>query len=316
MIKRLLFAAKKHAVALVLFALSLFVIVPLWMMVTGSFMSGGELLDNLGPVLYDAGGLVGWPVLPRYPTLQPMVELLLDSPEFFVMFWNTCYLVFPILAGQMLIAVPAAWAFARYSFRGKKLLFTLYIVLMLMPFQVTMVSSFLVLDKLSLLNTRAAVILPAIFSTFPVFIMVKFFASIPKTLIEAAELDGGERVASVPAHRASDGHPGDHVGARAGFFGVLERHRAAADVFAGQGALAAVAVLAGHRRGEGGRFAHRLARDDGACAAYFLIGTKTPRTGVSALRGSRSRFMMELVKRIRETIADGRRQTRPEPRRA
>jgi multiple sugar transport system permease protein len=61
---------------------------------------------------------------------------------------------------------------------------------MIMPFQVTMVSSYLVLDKFHLLNTHFALILPNIFSTFPVFIMEKFFKSIPKSLIEAAKIDG------------------------------------------------------------------------------------------------------------------------------
>lgn len=153
-------------------------------------MGGAELSKHLGPVLSGTEGLADWPVLPQYPTLQPAVELLLDSPGFFVMFWNTVKLVAPILLGQLLVAVPAAWGFARFQFKGKKLLFTLYIALMLMPFQVTMVSSYLVLDAMELINTRWAVILPAVFSTFPVFIMVKFFRSIPRSLIEAAELDG------------------------------------------------------------------------------------------------------------------------------
>ena len=190
MIRKIIVFVRKHITETILFLLALFVAVPLWMLFSGSFMSTDELIDAIGPVMADTNGIASWPLLPQYPTLQPMVELLLDSPAFFKMFWNTCLLVFPILAGQLVVAVPAAWAFARYSFRGKKLLFTLYIVLMLMPFQVTMVSNFLVLDGLSLLNSRAAVILPAVFSTFPVFLMVKFFASIPKTVLEAAEIDG------------------------------------------------------------------------------------------------------------------------------
>ena len=56
-------------------------------------------------------------------------------------------------------------------------------ILMVMPFQVTMVSSYLVLSKLSLLDTHLAVILPGIFSTFPVFIMEKFFRAIPREVM-------------------------------------------------------------------------------------------------------------------------------------
>ena len=69
-------------------------------------------------------------------------------------------------------------------------MFLFYIILMMQPFQVTMVPNYLVLKQFHLLNTHLAVILPGIFSAFPVFIMTKFFASIPTPLIEAARLDG------------------------------------------------------------------------------------------------------------------------------
>ena len=95
-----------------------------------------------------------------------------------------------MLLGQIIVGMPAAWAFGRYRFRGRRILFLLYMILMVMPFQVTMVSSYLVLSRLSLLDSHLAIILPGIFSTFPVFIMEKFFRSIPAALIEAAEVDG------------------------------------------------------------------------------------------------------------------------------
>jgi multiple sugar transport system permease protein len=174
----------------VLLLISLFIWIPFWMMVTGSFMGTQEINEMIGPVFNNEDKLATWHLLPDFPTLKPYVELLLDSPNFFVMFWNSCRQVIPGLIGQLFIAVPAAWSFARYDFKGKKPLFILYIVLMIMPFQVTMVSSYLVLDKFHLLNTDFALILPNIFSTFPVFIMEKFFKSIPKSLIEAAKIDG------------------------------------------------------------------------------------------------------------------------------
>ena len=64
--------------------------------------------------------------------------------------------------------------------------------LTLMPFQVTMVSGYFILDRLGLMNTVWAVILPGAVSTFPVFIMTRFFAAIPSALTEAAELDGAD----------------------------------------------------------------------------------------------------------------------------
>lgn len=181
---------KRNLARIILILFSLLILIPLWMVVSGSFMGSNEISDNLAPVLSDNKGSAFWPVIPLYPTFRPYLELLLDSPAFFAMFWNSCKQVIPILLGQLLVAVPAAWAFAKFEFRFKRILFTIYITLMIMPFQVTMVSGYLVLDQLKLLNTHLAIILPAVFATFPVFIMVKFFSAIPQSLIEAAEIDG------------------------------------------------------------------------------------------------------------------------------
>lgn len=168
----------------------LIMILPVLMMLSNSIMGGQELKEAYGAVLGEDTGKLSARILPVYPTLAPYVELLLDSPDFFVMFWNSVKQVFSVMLGQTFVGTMAAWAFARYEFRGRRPLFLLYMILMVMPFQVTMVSSYLVLSKLSLLDTHLAVILPGIFSTFPVFIMEKFFRAIPKEVFEAAKVDG------------------------------------------------------------------------------------------------------------------------------
>lgn len=170
--------------------LALSVWLPVAMIVGGSFMGAQEVKESLAPVLSGESGLASWHLLPVYPTLRPYVELLLDSPQFFVMFWNSVKVVVLILAGQILFGAPAAWGFSRSRGRLSGVLFTVYVVLMLMPFQVTMVSSYLVLDKTRLLDTHWALILPAVFSTFPVFIMYRFFCGISEGILEAAMLDG------------------------------------------------------------------------------------------------------------------------------
>lgn len=154
-----------------------------------------ELSTYLAPVLAEKGeGYVSWGLLPSYPTIRAYIELLFDTPEFFVMFWNSVKIVFFSVIGQLIFGIPAAWGFARYKFPFKKLLFTIYIVVMLMPFQVTMLSSYLVLDKLHLLNTHGSLILPSIFSTFSVFIMYRFFCNIPESIIESARIDGASEL--------------------------------------------------------------------------------------------------------------------------
>ena len=163
---------------------------PILFLLSGSVMSRYELNQSLMPLMADQDKLITWAFFPRYPTFQHYLRILFQTPQFFVVFWNSMKMVCLILAGQFFIAVPAAWAFAVYSFRGRKFLFTLYIVLMLMPFQVTMLSSYLVLNRLEMLNTHGAIILPAVFSAFPVFLIYRDFCNLPKGLIEAARIDG------------------------------------------------------------------------------------------------------------------------------
>lgn len=181
---------KKIALA-VLIILAAIVCYPIFFLMAGSFMNSVELKVNLLPMLAESSSkYVNWRLIPIYPTLKAYVELLLDSPEFFVMFWNSVKLTGCILILQLLLGVPAAWGFAKFKFPARKILFTIYIILMMMPFQVTMLSSYLVLDNLNMVNTHLSIILPAAFSTFPIFIMYRFFDGVPDALIESAKIDG------------------------------------------------------------------------------------------------------------------------------
>lgn len=180
----------KAAVELCLIAAALIMVSPVLFLVTGSLMGTKEAMEYLGPVLSDTEGFVTWRLVPLYPTLRNVVGLLLDSPEFFRMFWNTMKIAAGTVAGQLLFAVPGAWGLSRYEFPGRKLIYKLYILLMMMPFQVVMLSEYLVLDRLGVLDELSAIVLPAIFSTFSVFLMYRFFAEIPKEIIEAARVDG------------------------------------------------------------------------------------------------------------------------------
>jgi ABC-type sugar transport system, permease component len=171
-------------------AFALFAVSPVIFLLAGTFMGNQEIIECISPVFMDGGGYAGWRLVPQYPTLGNVVELLLDSPEFFKMFWNSAKITVFILAGQLIFGMPAAWGMARYDFRGKKMIYTFYIVMMMMPFQVTMLSEYLVLDRLHLMDTSAAVILPGIFSTFSVFIMYRFFRGIPESIMDAARIDG------------------------------------------------------------------------------------------------------------------------------
>ena len=171
--------------------LALLVWWPVWYLLMGALQSPEELELTVGPAISGQGEAI-YTILPTWPTLWPLIGLLLDTPEFWDTFWNTVLLSVPQVLGQLLTAIPAAWALSRLRFRGRTVLTGLYILLMLMPFQVTMTPNFLVLDALGLMDTVWAVILPGIYSAFPVFIMLRFFDGIPRELLDSADLDGAD----------------------------------------------------------------------------------------------------------------------------
>ena len=181
---------KKYMAAGALLVPAVLICFPVFLILTGSVMDGLEMKAYLAPVFGDGEGYIRWKLMPDYPSFANYGKLLFMTPQFFVLFWNSMRMTACILAGQILVGVPAAWAFAVYRVKGSKILFALYVILMLLPFQVTMLSSYLVLNRLSLLNTQQAIILPAIFSTFPVFLSYGGFKSIPYQILEAARVDG------------------------------------------------------------------------------------------------------------------------------
>lgn len=184
------YIVKKYIVTLPVAALGIGFILPVLILLSGSLADAQEWQERASALLLNTEGYVSWKWIPDYPTLEQYKRLLFYSPAFLKLFWNSVLMVGVILAGQFLIGVPGAWALASFRFKGRKLLFTVYVILMLLPFQVTMLSKYLVIRQLGLMDTRAAVILPAVFSTFPVFLIYRSFVNIPAELPEAARMDG------------------------------------------------------------------------------------------------------------------------------
>lgn len=173
--------------------LALIILAPIYITFVHSLMGMREIEQNIGGILGGRDKIVAIPLLPSYPTLKNYSELLLYAESFYHMFWNSFLQSVPTILGQIVVAAPAAFVMAKCSFKGKRLLFWIYLVVMLMPFQVLMVSEYLVLKQLSIINTHFAIILPGIFGTYPVFILTKVFMTISDEIIEAAKLDGANR---------------------------------------------------------------------------------------------------------------------------
>ena len=161
--------------------------------VADSFMKQSELFANYG-VLYSAGKTAAKSVnlkfIPDSVTFSQYGTVLLKSPDYLIKFWNSVILVFPIVIFQLAVALLASYGFTRWRGRLRELLFFAYLVLMLMPYQVTLVPNYLVAERLGILKTRWAVWLPAIASPFSVFLLTKYMRRIPTSYQEAAQLDG------------------------------------------------------------------------------------------------------------------------------
>ncbi len=142
-------------------------------------------------IFFFIGSLMGGAYI---PTFEAYIELLLDSPEFFVMFWNSWGYIFFITIGQLIVAAPMAWGLTRTKCKINKVILVIYFLVMMMPFQVKMLPEYMVLLKMDLLDTRLGIILPEIFSTLPVWLLFCSFIRIPKGVIESAQMDGANEI--------------------------------------------------------------------------------------------------------------------------
>ena len=118
------------------------------------------------------------------------ITALIKSPDYLFKFWNSVILVVPIVILQVGTAALAAYGFTRWRGKFRSFMFFFYVILMLMPYQVTLVPNYLVSEWTGLLDTRWAIIFPGMFAPFSVFLLTKFMRRIPNSLIEAAKLDG------------------------------------------------------------------------------------------------------------------------------
>lgn len=185
------------AMTIVLAIIAAVTVLPIVLTFTNSLMTEREIgmnYDLIGKMTNAAAGekdaFVNLKLLPDWFSLEQYAQVLYKKPMFLKLFWNSVGMVVPIIAGQTLFAALAAYAFAKLRFRGRDKLFLIYLMTMLMPFQVTLVPNYMIVEKLGLMNTGSAIILPGIFSAFGVFMLRQFMAHIPYSYMEAAKIDG------------------------------------------------------------------------------------------------------------------------------
>ena len=172
-------------------------LMPTVLTITNSFMTQSEITANYGQVFQNATNgksyikdTINLKFIPDKVSFSQYFTVLLKSPDFLYKFWNSVILVAPIVLAQLMVASVAAYGFTRWRGKVRDTIFFAYVILMLMPYQVTLVPNYLVSDYLGLLNTRWAIILPGAFAPFSVFLLTKSMRRIPVSLIESAKLDG------------------------------------------------------------------------------------------------------------------------------
>lgn len=163
---------------------------PLIITFTNSFMSSREVEQNYSISGTGAGSYIDMNIIPEKVTLSQYAELLFDSPVYLNMFWNSVKITVPIVIGQIIVSTLAAYAFTVLKFKGKELLFFLYIIVILLPLQVTLMPNYIVADWFNITDSYLAIILPGIFNPFGVFLLRQFMKSMPDAYMEAAQIDG------------------------------------------------------------------------------------------------------------------------------
>ena len=180
--------AKKGPI-LFLALISLLFVFPVVLTVACSFLSPQEVQRVFGPLLGE-GGTAALGALPQGFSLMGYYEVFFATPDYLAKFWVSLLLAVGAIAGQVAISCLGGFAFAFYDFPGKRLLYGLLCLFMLIPLQVTLLPNYILLDQLGTLNTYWALLLPLAFAPLGTFLLTQIFRSVPADILHAARLDG------------------------------------------------------------------------------------------------------------------------------
>ena len=182
---------KLRVIRALLMLLALLMLVPIVVTILYSFFSPAEIrafMNTRGS--YDSQAWMAVKLSPQVFSLSQYYEILIRDMSILHMFVNSVFYTVMILLGQAVVIPMMAYALSRFRFRGRDSIFFGIIMLMLLPFQVTMVPNVLTLRGLGLLNTIWAVIMPMWFSPFYIFLIRQFMLGLPNELMEAGQVDG------------------------------------------------------------------------------------------------------------------------------
>jgi len=161
-----------HALFVVLSALTLF---PIYWMLATSLKPQADIFDAA--------------LVPRRPTFENY-QFVWQNVPIGRMLLNTFLMAALQTAGQLLTSLLAAYAFARWRFRGDGAIFLLFVGTWLVPLQVTMIPNYVLLARLGWLDSLAALVVPQLAAAFAIVLLRQYMRGFPKDLIDAARIDG------------------------------------------------------------------------------------------------------------------------------
>ncbi|GHU08299.1 sugar ABC transporter permease [Spirochaetia bacterium] len=193
------FAAKRNpaGIFLLLVFLAAVFIFPLFVTLAGSFMTESAITVNVSSKVSTFDLAAGITekfkkilLIPSPASAEQYGEVLIWQPPFLALLFNSLKITVPVTLGALGIAVLSAYGFTRWRWKYKERLFTVYIVVMLMPLQAVLVPNYIIAALMGIQKNYLAIILPGIFSPFAVFLLRQGMKAVPQAYFEAADMDG------------------------------------------------------------------------------------------------------------------------------
>jgi multiple sugar transport system permease protein len=188
---------KSIPVAVVLAALGFLFVYPLLVTLVSSFMAEAEISLNytnqisLFELAQDVTvRYINMRLIPRAVSFSQYMSVLFLQPTFLLLLLNSVKITLPVVAGHALVSLLAAYGFTVWKWKGKDFLFSVYVLVMLMPLQAVIVPNYIVADMLGVKESYLAIILPGVFAPFGVFLLTQSMKSIHEAYFEAAKMDG------------------------------------------------------------------------------------------------------------------------------
>ena len=168
---------KRLLIFCILLIVSIIIVLPYVWMLSNSFKTTMETLTD--PMH----------IIPQEPTTAGYEKVLTKSP-FFRWLWNSCFVTGINTIVILFTSSIVGYIFARFEFKGRNFLFAMLVFTMMVPAQVTMITTFIIIDGVGLYNSVWALIIPSFVNVFGIYLCKQYCEEIPRELIESAKIDG------------------------------------------------------------------------------------------------------------------------------